>query len=283
VIDLGCSLVLVVVAGVVVPLAYAWRLARTGRVRYARVDCAGSSPLLGMAPMQIGYWAMSPVAQGCIALGVGANAVSWVSLVLALAAGVSVAMSHLGVGAALAVGSSVCDGLDGMIARETGSASDAGEVLDATVDRYAELFFLGGIAFHERADALGLGLAFAATAGAFMVSYATAKAEALRVEAPRGAMRRPERAVYLILGVALVPLAGLAVRRWALPPRFEDLPVLVTLALVAGVGNASAVQRLYRVAVSVRKAEGLGSNGAVRERARSIAKDAHAAIGDAVR
>jgi hypothetical protein len=37
-------------------------------------------------------------------------------------------------------------------------------------------------------------IALGAIAGSFMVSYSTAKAEALSVEAPRGSMRRSERA-----------------------------------------------------------------------------------------
>ena len=46
-----------------------------------------------------------------------------------------------------------------------GTATDAGEVLDAAVDRYVELFFLGGLAFfRERIDAFALVLTLAATA-----------------------------------------------------------------------------------------------------------------------
>jgi CDP-diacylglycerol--glycerol-3-phosphate 3-phosphatidyltransferase len=283
VIDVTCSLALLVATLVVVPLAYTWRVARAGTVRHTRIERAGSSPLLGTGPMHMGYWAMIPMARACIALGVSANAVSWLSLVSGVAAGASIGLSHLGVGAVLAVVSSVCDALDGMIARETGTASDSGEVLDATVDRYVELSFLGGVALHERADAPALGLAFAATTGAVMVSYATAKAEALHVEAPRGAMRRPERAVYLILGVALAPITSLLSARWSLPARFDDLPALTALALVAAVGNASAVRRLYCVARSVRKREEFGANGATRKPAGSVGKDGHAVAGDAIR
>ena len=82
-----------------------------------------------------------------------------------------------------------------------------------------------------------------------MVSYASAKAEALQVAAPRGAMRRAERAVYLSLGSVLVPITT---RLFAHEPWWaREAPMLAALALVGVVGNVSAVRRLHAVAVSV--------------------------------
>jgi CDP-diacylglycerol--glycerol-3-phosphate 3-phosphatidyltransferase len=272
--DVACSVALaaLVLAAFV---AYARRVSRAGPARSTRVARAGSSLLLGRAAMEMGYWAMRPLARVCVAAGVSANAVSWMSLGLAAAAGAALGLGRYGVGAALSAASSLCDGLDGMVARETGSASEAGEVLDAVVDRYAELFFFAGLALHERHDALTLGLVLAATAGASMVSYATAKAEALRVEAPRGVMRRQERAVYLALGVALVPvLAAAGAPNWG-----QRAPLYITLALVAVLGNASAVRRLRAIARTV------CSPGAARGRsdAEPLTRDAHATAGNALR
>ena len=82
----------------------------------------------------------------------------------------------------------------------TGVSSDAGEVLDAAVDRYVEFFFLGGLMIYYRDIAALLILTLFALVGSFMVSYSSAKAEALHVPAPKGSMRRPERAVYLTAG-----------------------------------------------------------------------------------
>ncbi|HEY3819213.1 MAG TPA: CDP-alcohol phosphatidyltransferase family protein [Polyangiaceae bacterium] len=246
-VDLACSLALFACV-LAIAAAYGVHVARTGYAWHARVERAGRSPLLGMGVQQMGYWAMRPAARACIALGWSANAISWASLVLAAAAGTALAFGRFGVGAALSAVSSVCDALDGMVARETGTASNAGEVLDATVDRYAELFFIGGVAYAARLDPVALLLAFAAAAGAVMVSYATAKAEALRVEAPRGVMRRQERAVYLVLGAALVPIAAAAAVRWALPTWVGWAPMLAAFGLVGVLGNASAVYRLRVVA-----------------------------------
>ncbi len=278
--DLACSLLLLA-ATLVVAVAYAGRVSRAGAARHARIERAGSSPLLGKGAMEMGYWAMRPAARACIALGIGANAISWASLALAAGAGLALALGHFGVGAALSVVSSVCDALDGLVARETGTASDSGEVLDAAVDRYAELMFLGGIVFFARLDAVTVVLALAATAGAIMVSYATAKAEALHVQAPRGAMRRQERAVYFVLGTALVPVLAAAAARWGLPAWIDRIPLLLTLGLVAVVGNVSAVRRLAAIARAVRKPQ--PARDPEVDDAESLARNAHVPAGDALR
>ncbi len=272
-VDLSFSLALMA-ATVVVAAAYAWRVSRSGAARFARVDSAGGSALLGKGPMQMGYWAIRPVARACVAVGLGANAVSWTSLCLGAAAGLALACGRYGAGAALSVVSSACDALDGMIARETRTASDAGEVLDATVDRYVELFFFGGVALHERHDALLLGVALSACAGAVMVSYATAKAEALRVTAPRGAMRRQERAIYVVLGAALVPVAHALSVRLGLPSGIDRVPLIAAFGLVAIVGNASAILRLRAVAAGLRRKESRRVHGAGAPD--TVARDAHA-------
>lgn len=248
-VDLACCVGLI--AGTfLVAVAYAIRVRLAGAAHHPRIERAGASPLLGKGVMEMGYWAMHAPAHACMALGVTADAISWWSLALAAAAGVSLGLGHYGIGAALSVASFVCDALDGIVARETGTASGAGAVLDAAVDRYAELFFLSGIAVHERTDPVALGLVLGALAGSVMVSYATAKAEALSVEVPRGAMRRQERAVYFVVGTALVPIVAAAAPSLSLPPWADRIPLFGMLGLVAVVGNASAVRRLHAVATS---------------------------------
>jgi CDP-diacylglycerol--glycerol-3-phosphate 3-phosphatidyltransferase len=279
VIDLAFSLILAATT-LVVAVAYAGRVSRAGAAKHSRVERAGSSPLLGKAAMEMGYWAMHPAARACIALGVSANAVSWASLALAALAGLSLAVGDFGVGAVLSLLSSACDALDGMIARETGTASDSGEVLDAAVDRYAELFFFGGLAYFERFDGLMLVLTLAATAGAVMVSYSTAKAEALQVAAPRGAMRRQERAVYMVIGAALVPVSAAVCARVGLPSWLAHMPLVAVLAIIGVVGNVSAVLRLRAVAEAVRKPVPLRTHAP--DASSGLARE-HAATGDALR
>ena len=88
--------------------------------------------------------------------------------------------------------------------------------------------------------------------------------------APRGAMRRQERAVYLVVGVALVPIAAAVCARAGLPPWVARVPLFAVLALVAIVGNVSAVRRLRAIARGGAQARGTAraktSNGAERHR-----------------
>jgi hypothetical protein len=95
----------------------------------------------------------------------------------------------------------------------------------------------------------GMALALGATLASFMVSYATAKAEAMQVRAPRGAMRRTERAVYLTAAIAITPIFQALSHdaAWAIAP------IAFALALVGVVGNASAVRRLSVVAKALRE------------------------------
>lgn len=250
--DYACSLFLVL-ATLFLAVVYRARVAMTSTRTYERIERAGSSPLLGKGPMLALYWALQPVARACIALGVTANQISWLSLVGGIGAGAALCVGHFGVAAALSVVASVADALDGIVARETGTASDAGETLDATVDRYVEFFFLAGLGVFYRGQVFALGLVLLALLGSIMVSYGTAKAEALQVEPPRGAMRRAERAVYLTAGVAFAPIAGFWLARYGVAVWWgEAAPVLLSLVIVGVVANVSAVRRLVAVAAAAR-------------------------------
>jgi|HubBroStandDraft_2_1064218.scaffolds.fasta_scaffold253461_1 CDP-diacylglycerol--glycerol-3-phosphate 3-phosphatidyltransferase len=248
--DLACSVGLVLILGLLAA-AYAVRVVASGAASFDRVKRDKGSVLFGARAMQMGYWGLDPIGRGLAALGVSANFISATSLVLGLGAAVGIAFGHFGVAAAFAVVSSLCDALDGMVARHTKTSSESGEVLDATIDRYVEFSFLGGLAIHEHDRPVWLGVALAAILGSFMVSYATAKAEAMGVEAPRGVMRRPERAVYLTLGAASCPFTALWVARGG-PGWAGEAPMIAATILVAVVGNISAVRRLTSIARSLR-------------------------------
>jgi hypothetical protein len=94
-----------------------------------------------------------------------------------------------------------------------------------------------------------MALALGATLASFMVSYASAKAEALQVAAPRGLMRRHERSTYLIAGIGMVPLVGPVLVAHDLP---YVTPCLVSLGVVCAIGNLAAVQRMVRIGRALR-------------------------------
>jgi phosphatidylglycerophosphate synthase len=252
--DLIYALALLGVA-VVVASIYGLRVLTRGKSEFDRVNKQGGSALLGKDVMQGAYWSLQPVARLLTFLKITPNMVSWSSFAFALAAGACLCVGHFGFGAVFATISAFLDTLDGMVARLTGVSSDAGEVLDAAVDRYAEFFFLGGLIIYYREIPILLGVTLVALMGSFMVSYSSAKAEALQVSAPKGNMRRPERAVYLTLGALFSPITI---------PFFEQVrpygiaighPMVAALGLVAVMSNISAAERLWAIARAVRVRE----------------------------
>ncbi len=225
---------------------YAVRVVARGAHRSERVAQIGGTALVGQEIMDATYRAVEPVTRALVRLGITANAVTWTSLVLGLGAGVALAVGWFGLACMLATASTMLDILDGQVARYRQTGSPRGELLDAVVDRYTELAFVGGLVLYLRDSAPLMVLALAALNACFMVSYASAKAEALHVTVPRGLMRRHERAVYLITGAGLTSaLGGTIHSQWPALPTLT--PMLIGLAVVAVIGNVAAITRLVRI------------------------------------
>lgn len=219
--------------------------ARAGGQHHVRVEKEGASALLSRGVMESLYAAIGPVGRACERLGLTANAITGLSVLLALAAGAAFAADHLGLGSLLAVVALGSDAVDGLVARSTGTASNAGEVIDAAADRYVELSLLAGVALHLRQDSSALLIVLAALGGSFMISYSTAKAETLGVAPPRGSMRRTERAFLLIVGTALAPLS--------VSLGWGEAPLLLALVWLAVGSNVSAVTRFTYIVRALRE------------------------------
>jgi phosphatidylglycerophosphate synthase len=232
---------------------YAVRVAIRGLVRYDRVNAVGGSPLLSKRLMEFGYWAIGPVARACVRAGITANGITWASLVLGVGAGVALAFGLLGLGALLSLISTLADSVDGQVARLTKSGSEAGEVFDASVDRYGDFFYIAGLIIFYRDSVITQSIALLAMLASFMVSYATAKAEAMGVEPPRGAMRRHERSVYLIAGCVLSSIVSPWLEPFPTYPALRAVPCLAALFVVGVVGNYSAARRLWLTAKALRE------------------------------
>ena len=234
---------------VVAGALYGIRFASRGAVQNDRVSKIGGTAMFGRGLMDMTYWAIEPVVRGLVALGVTPNGLTWSALVLGLGAGLALALGWFGLATLLATLSTIGDILDGQVARLTNSGSNRGELLDAAVDRYTEFAFLAGLVIYLRTSWWEMALALGATLASFMVSYATAKAEALQVAPPRGLMRRHERSIYLIAGIGATPLVGPALVARDLP---YATPCLIALGVVAAVGNVAAVLRLVRIGRALR-------------------------------
>ena len=221
----------------------------TKRPASARIQKQGRSPFLGHLPMEFGYFVLTPIGNTAARLGLSPNFFSWMCLILGFVASYYAALGALFWAGTIAIVSSLFDSLDGMVARKRGVANDGGEVLDAAIDRYTELFFLGALTVYYRFDVGLMLLSLFTLSGAFLVSYSQAKAEALQTPIPKGFMRRPERALYLFGGAFLSPLANHfiatvgsldAVRVYQIHPL-----MLVSLTMVGFLTHYTALIRFY--------------------------------------
>ncbi|MBR3512844.1 MAG: CDP-alcohol phosphatidyltransferase family protein [Bacteroidaceae bacterium] len=138
---------------------------------------------------------------------------------------------------------SICDMVDGYMARTHHLESRFGAFYDSVLDRYQELVVLSAIAFYfmvlgDWGSSLITALALI---GSIMVSYVRARAEGLGCECKVGLMQRPERVVVLVLGLLL---AGFL--QHVVP--FNSLWFLLgAVVLIAVLANWTAIVRILHV------------------------------------
>lgn len=183
---------------------------------------------------------LEPIARAFHAVGLTPNQLTLIGLAMQLVVGVLLALGRFTLGGLLLIFFAAFDAVDGTLARTTGQTSRFGAFLDATVDRYAEGFTLGGlmIYFAGQGGQLQVGLLAAALVGSFLVSYTRAKAESVGLSCTVGILTRGERVALLVVGLLLA--------RWQPIPSLPDFLTLA-LALLAVLSNVTAVQRILHV------------------------------------
>jgi archaetidylinositol phosphate synthase len=140
------------------------------------------------------------------------------------------------------------DALDGMVAKMTGKASIRGDFLDHVLDRYADIFIVGGIMLSPTFNGV---LAFLAIIGVLMTSYLGT--QSMAVGAGRdygGILGRADRLVILMV-LALIQIAASPVEFYSIS--FEVFSQSISLNFIdiamiifAVGGNATAIQRAIR-------------------------------------
>lgn len=225
-------------------LVYAIRVALKGRFHDREVESRGSSLMLGMDLRNCFAWLMQPLWRGLARFQVPPNAVTTLSVLLACAGGVSVAVGRFSLGGWLYLFAGACDFLDGRLARTTGRASPAGAALDSVLDRYAESAMLVGLAWYYR-DSWVLLVVLAVFVGSSMVPYIRARGEGLGVDVKVGMMQRPERLVLLGATVTFSPILAAVLH----PNEIHPMHVLavVGLTILAATTHLTAIQRLVHV------------------------------------
>ena len=202
------------------------------------------------------YVVINPLVKGMIAIGMTPNMVTTIGLlgniaaaVLLVYAGIETGDTHVNPyylltwAGALIIGFSLFDMLDGQVARIGGMASTFGAMYDSVLDRYCEMFTLGGISFYFLCSCqTGMALVtYLAVIGSIMVSYVRARAEGLGLECKIGFMQRPERVVVTALGVLLTGILGQSGVENA------EIPLAIAVWLIAVFANLTAMARIAHV------------------------------------
>ncbi|MGH2377551.1 MAG: CDP-alcohol phosphatidyltransferase family protein [Candidatus Limnocylindria bacterium] len=182
---------------------------------------------------------LAPVARRISALGISANAVTALGVLLTLAGAVLVAVQRPAEALALLALGSLADTLDGAVARAAGGGSPLGAFFDSTVDRLADAALFGAAAWvgMSRGDGVLFWASLVALCSSFFVSYVRAKGESLGVAATVGPAPREARLVILLIGLAAWALTG-------------SLPLFV--AAVAAVAVLATITLLQRATVVAR-------------------------------
>ncbi len=178
-------------------------------------------------------------------LTVNPDAVSWVAFGAAVAAGIAFYIGggwFLVLALLLILVNAYLDALDGKIAKLAGKASARGDFLDHVLDRYADVFMLGGVGFSAMYCQLWVGTL--ALLGVLLTSYMGTQAQAVgQGRQYRGLLGRADRLVLLFVGgliqLVLAPSGGLSLG--VAPIAFGPLEWFMVLFAV--LGHATAVQR----------------------------------------
>lgn len=161
------------------------------------------------------------------------NMLTVLGLLLSVGAAVLVWYGHYVSAAVVFTVGSLCDMLDGAVARLSEKVTPMGAFLDSTFDRLGEGVMLTAVALAYARDGnlWMVGAAFSTMIGSFLVSYARARAEALGLDCKVGLMTRPERLVLLGLGLLL--------------QKFGVLPVV--MYILAVLTAVTVLQRILHV------------------------------------
>lgn len=201
------------------------------------------------------YFVINPFVRFLIRIGVTPNMVTTIGLlgniaaaIIFVYAGYSATPDNLNFplltwGGVVIILFSLFDMLDGQVARLGNMTSTFGAMYDSVLDRYCELFTLGGLSYYliQTGYVIGALITFVALVGSVMVSYVRARAEGLGLECKVGFMQRPERVVVTTIGALATGITGMNVD----PQRFDAIIILITcMAVIAVFANITAFARI---------------------------------------
>jgi phosphatidylglycerophosphate synthase len=176
---------------------------------------------------KLGHFLDAPLSQIAKRIPLTPNALTIIGFVITTIAAL-VIPSNLRLGGILILIGGIFDVLDGVVARTRGNDSRFGAFLDSVLDRYSDAFLFIAISwyFMEKGNSAGVYLSLGTLVGAFLISYARARAEGIGESCHTGIMERPERIILL----AFATITG-----WLIP----------VLWLMLVLTHVTVLQRVY--------------------------------------
>jgi len=173
---------------------------------------------------------------------------SWFSFIFAIAAGVLFYFSNPGLelqnyfllfAVLFVLLNGLFDAIDGQVARITNKTSDRGDFLDHALDRYADVFIVGGLALSVWCrPSIGL----LAIVGMLLTSYMGTQAQAIGYKRDySGLLGRADRLAFLIVG----PIIQHLFLRFPLELPYQLTVLELVLIYFAIAGNITAIHRFY--------------------------------------
>lgn len=159
---------------------------------------------------------VSPIGKVLVRLHISASMVTTLGLIVSLAGAAILANGHpIAAGLVIGLGGAI-DGVDGTVARLTGTASRRGAFMDTIFDRIGEVAMFAGLAWFVSDDQLLVLLTVVALGNSMLIPYVRSKAEAEGLDGKGGIMGRAER-IILFCGL-IIPVGwdwwGVEVMLW---------------------------------------------------------------------
>jgi len=178
---------------------------------------------------KFGHFLDIPLSQIAKKIPLNPNSLTIIGFLITVVAALVIPKS-IRLGGILILIGGIFDALDGVVARTRGNATKFGAFLDSVLDRYSDAFLFLAIAWYliERNSFTGSLLSLGTLVGAFLISYARARAEGLGESCQKGIMERPERIILLALA---------AITGWLIP----ILWIMIVLT------HITVFQRIYHV------------------------------------
>jgi phosphatidylglycerophosphate synthase len=152
-----------------------------------------------MLSAKLGHFLDSPLSPIAKRIPLSPNSLTIIGFLITVIAAL-VIPHNIKLGGILILIGGMFDMLDGIVARTRGKTTRFGAFLDSVLDRYSDAFLFLAIAWYlaEKGNHTGAFISLGTLVGAFLISYARARAEGIGESCHTGIMERPERIILLI-------------------------------------------------------------------------------------